>query len=95
MTLFKKLLAESEFDQLVARCPLRESSVLSTASRALEVNHLYEQTLIARVQADTTLGHRLTRTNQATDHSIQRSIPSIGCTEVDVVWLGSRSLSHC
>ena len=58
---FKQLLKDKAFDQLIARYPLRESGVFSAVARALEFGRreLYEQTLIARIQSDTTLAEKL------------------------------------
>ena len=58
---FRELLKNREFDLLVARYPLRESHVFERVARALEFRRreLYEQTLIARVQADTNLVEKL------------------------------------
>ena len=58
---FKELVKNREFDQLVARYPLRDSRVFDEVARALEFKRkeLYEQTLIARVQSDTNLVKKL------------------------------------
>ena len=58
---FRELVEARDFDQLVARYPLRESGVLVELSRALEFRKrdLYEQTLVARVQSDEVLAEKL------------------------------------
>ena len=58
---FRELLAAKDFDQLVARYPLRESRVLGEVARALEFKkkELYEQTLVARIQSDAVLAEKL------------------------------------
>ena len=60
---FRELLAAKDFDQLVARYPLRESGVFGEVARALEFKRreLYEQTVIARVQSDPLLAENLRR----------------------------------
>ena len=61
LTRFRELFAARDFDQLVSRCPLRDSGVFSEVARALEFKkrELYEQTLIARVQSDAVLAEKL------------------------------------
>ena len=61
LALFRKLLSNSELDQLVARYPLRETDALDAISRTLEFRNrkLYQQTLIARVHDDATLAQKL------------------------------------
>ena len=58
---FKELLRARNFDQLVARYPLRETRTFGEIARALEFKkkELYEQTLIARVQSDAILAEKL------------------------------------
>ncbi len=58
---FKKLVAEKKLDELVARYPLRESSVFKAITEALELKgrKTYEQTLISRVQGDEALAKKL------------------------------------
>ncbi len=58
---FRDLLDAKEFEQLVARYPLRESKVFHAITGALEFRRqqLYQQTLIALVQVDTTLAQSL------------------------------------
>ena len=58
---FTELLSAKEFDQLVARYPLRDSRVFEAVAHALEFSkrELYEQTLIARVQSDDVLAEKL------------------------------------
>ena len=58
---FRELFEAKDFDQLVARYPLRESRVFDRVARALEFKkrELYEQTLIARVQSDAVLAEKL------------------------------------
>ena len=59
--MFSHLLRTQEFDQLIARYPLRESGVFDTIARALEFKkkELYWQTLIARIQSDEILAGKL------------------------------------
>lgn len=61
LALFRKLLSNSNLDQLVARYPLRETDALDAISRTLEfrTRELYQQTLIARVRDDATLAQKL------------------------------------
>ena len=58
---FKELLADSLFDQLVARYPLKNSRVFDEVARSLEFSkrELYEQTLIARIKSDCALAKKL------------------------------------
>ena len=58
---FRELLKNRDFDQLVARYPLRDSRVFDEVARALEFKReeLYGQTLIARVQSDAILANKL------------------------------------
>ena len=58
---FRDLLDAKEFEQLVARYPLRESKAFHAITGALEFRRqqLYQQTLIALVQVDTTLAQSL------------------------------------
>ena len=58
---FRELEKARDFDQLVARYPLRESGFFGELTRALEFKKrdLYEQTLIARVQSDSVLAEKL------------------------------------
>ena len=57
---FKKLISNSEFDELVARFPLRESDAFSAVYRSLELNkHHYRQMLIARVRGNESLAQKL------------------------------------
>ena len=61
LSMFRDLLRDKAFDQLVARYPLRESGVFEAVARALEFKskELYGQTLIARVQSDAALAGKL------------------------------------
>ncbi len=58
---FRELLEAKDFDNLVARYPLRETGVFGEVARALEFKkkELYEQTLVARVQSDVDLAEKL------------------------------------
>ena len=58
---FRELFEAKDFDQLVARYPLRESRVFDRVARALEFKKrdLYEQTLIARIHSDAALAEKL------------------------------------
>ena len=58
---FREFLKDREFDQLVARYPLRHSRVFGAVAHALEFSkrELYEQTLIARVKSDDVLAEKL------------------------------------
>ena len=58
---FKQLLDATEFDQLVARYPIRESGIFGAIASSLEFGRkeLYEQTLITRIQSDAELAWKL------------------------------------
>ena len=58
---FRGLVEAKDFDQLVARYPLRDSRVFGEFARALEFpkKELYEQTVIARIQSDAGLAANL------------------------------------
>ena len=58
---FKKLVDEKRLDELVARYPLRESSVFKAISEALGLTgrNTYKQTLVSRVQDNKALAMKL------------------------------------
>ena len=58
---FNKLVCEKQWDDLVARYPLRESNTFGNIAKALKLTgrDIYEQTLISRIQADPDLANRL------------------------------------
>ena len=58
---FKKLVADKNLDGLIARYPLRESSVFSEIARALKCTSRndYERLVVARVEADKALAQSL------------------------------------
>ena len=58
---FRKLVNYKDFDQLIARYPLRETGIFGAIAQALEFKkkELYGQTLVARIASDSTLAKRL------------------------------------
>ena len=58
---FKKLVADEELDNLIARYPLRESNVFKAIAQALELTsrNTYEQTLLSRLRDDAILEQSL------------------------------------
>ena len=60
LILFKKFAAAGQLDDLVARYPLRESSVFSRIAEALECNNRtnYERMVVSRVREDEDLARK-------------------------------------